>query len=130
MSNKKSGNPVDHHVGAKVRARRLALGLSQTVLADGLGLTFQQVQKYEKGSNRIGASRLQQIASLLKVEPSFFFVGAPGQTAKGGYKKAEDFVTDFLADKDAPALIDAFMAIKGRKLRRELVRLVEQIARA
>jgi transcriptional regulator with XRE-family HTH domain len=100
------------------------------VLADGLGLTFQQVQKYEKGSNRIGASRLQQIASILKVEPAFFFVDAPRQAGKPGNRPAHDLVAEFLAEKDADVLIDAFMAIKDRKLRRGLVGLVEQIARA
>lgn len=83
MLAKKITNPTDKHVGAKVRARRLMLGLSQMKLADGLGLTFQQVQKYEKGSNRIGASRLQQIAQLLKVEPSWFFEGGPRANTMG-----------------------------------------------
>src|ERR1044072_4777935 len=74
---KKEPNPADEHVGARVRMRRVMLGMSQEKLADGLGLTFQQVQKYEKGSNRIGASRLQQIALVLRVPVSFFFEGFP-----------------------------------------------------
>src|ERR1700680_2298696 len=74
----KTPNPTDKYVGARIRMRRLMLGMSQTALAQGLGLTFQQIQKYEKGVNRIGASRLQQIAHILRVPVEFFFEGAPG----------------------------------------------------
>ena len=74
---KKAPNPIDKHVGARVRMRRMMLSMSQEKLGDALGLTFQQVQKYEKGTNRIGASRLQQIANILQVPVSFFFEGAP-----------------------------------------------------
>src|SRR4051812_38028166 len=70
-------NPTDKHVGTRVRMRRMMLGMSQGKLGDALGLTFQQVQKYEKGTNRIGASRLQHIAHVLQVQESFFFDGAP-----------------------------------------------------
>ena len=83
MMAKKAPNPTDKHVGARVRMRRMMLSMSQEKLGDALGLTFQQVQKYEKGANRIGASRLQQIAHILQVPVSFFFDGAPnapGQT--------------------------------------------------
>ena len=81
---KKAPNDTDKHVGSRVRMRRMILGMNQTALGDALGLTFQQVQKYEKGTNRIGASRLQHIAQILKVPVSFFFDGAPevpGQAA-------------------------------------------------
>jgi transcriptional regulator with XRE-family HTH domain len=74
---KKVPNPIDRHVGSRVRMRRMMLGMSQEKLGDALGLTFQQVQKYEKGANRIGASRLQQISQILQVPVSFFFEGAP-----------------------------------------------------
>src|SRR4026209_2157183 len=74
---KKAPNPIDKHVGSRVRMRRMMLAMSQEKLGDALGLTFQQVQKYEKGTNRIGASRLQQISNILKVPVSFFFEGAP-----------------------------------------------------
>src|SRR5579884_3539019 len=77
MIAKKAPNPIDKHVGSRVRMRRMMLGMSQEKLGDAIGLTFQQVQKYEKGSNRIGASRLQQIALILQVPVSFFFEGAP-----------------------------------------------------
>ena len=72
----KAPNPIDKHVGARVRMRRLMVGMSQGKLGEALDVTFQQVQKYEKGSNRIGASRLQQLARVLEVPPSFFFEGA------------------------------------------------------
>ena len=77
MMAKKAPNPIDKHVGSRVRMRRMMLSMSQEKLGDALGLTFQQVQKYEKGTNRIGASRLQQIAHILQVPVSFFFEGAP-----------------------------------------------------
>ena len=77
MMAKKAPNPIDKHVGSRVRMRRMMLGMSQEKLGDSLGLTFQQVQKYEKGTNRIGASRLQQISQILQVPVSFFFDGAP-----------------------------------------------------
>src|SRR5271166_4294179 len=73
----KTPNPIDKHVGARVRMRRLILGMSQGKLGEALNVTFQQVQKYEKGANRIGASRLQQLARVLEVPPAFFFEGAP-----------------------------------------------------
>ena len=72
---KKVPNPIDKHVGSRVRMRRMMLGMSQEKLGDALGLTFQQVQKYEKGTNRIGASRLQQISLILQVPVAFFFEG-------------------------------------------------------
>ena len=83
---KKTPNPTDKHVGSRVRMRRMMLNMSQEKLGDALGLTFQQVQKYEKGTNRIGASRLQQISNILQVPVSFFFEGGPhgGGKAEGG----------------------------------------------
>ena len=101
MIKKTKPNPTDRHVGARVRMRRLMLDMTQTELGDGLGLTFQQVQKYEKGSNRIGASRLQHIAEILQVPISFFFEGT-GDT--GEFKAIEPkslFVSDFLAHRKA-----------------------------
>jgi transcriptional regulator with XRE-family HTH domain len=121
-------NPTDRHVGARVRMRRLMLDMTQTELADGLGLTFQQVQKYEKGANRIGASRLQHIAEILQVPISFFFEGT-GET--GEFKAIEPkslFVSDFLASSEGVALVKAYMKIKDAKLRRCIVQLVEQVS--
>src|SRR5271156_21827 len=83
MIAKKSPNPIDKHVGSRVRMRRMMLSMSQEKLGDALGLTFQQVQKYEKGTNRIGASRLQQISQILQVPVSFFFDGAPHVPGSG-----------------------------------------------
>jgi transcriptional regulator with XRE-family HTH domain len=132
MMAKKAPNPTDRHVGARVRMRRMMLSMSQEKLGDALGLTFQQVQKYEKGANRIGASRLQQIAHILQVPVSFFFEGAPDvpglQSAGMADTPSPAYVSDFLATSDGLALTKAFMKIKDAKLRRRIVDLVEQIA--
>ena len=128
---KKAPNPIDKHVGSRVRMRRMMLGMSQETLGDALGLTFQQVQKYEKGTNRIGASRLQQIAQILQVQVSFFFEGAPHSPGHGGGMSeapSPAYVADFLATADGLSLTKAFMRIKSSKLRRRIVDLVEQIA--
>jgi transcriptional regulator with XRE-family HTH domain len=108
----------------------MMLSMSQEKLGDALGLTFQQVQKYEKGTNRIGASRLQQIAHILQVPVSFFFEGAPHSAGHGGMSEAPSpaYVADFLATSDGLSLTKAFMRIKSSKLRRRIVDLVEQIA--
>ena len=132
MIAKKAPNPTDKHVGARVRMRRMMLGMSQEKLGDALGLTFQQVQKYEKGANRIGASRLQQISQILQVTVSFFFEGAPNAPGyqPDGMTEAPSpaYVADFLATSDGLSLTRAFMGIKDAKLRRRIVELVEQIA--
>src|SRR5208282_3534036 len=133
MMAKKAPNPIDRHVGSRVRMRRMMLGMSQEKLGNALGLTFQQVQKYEKGTNRIGASRLQQIAHILQVTVSFFFEGAPpvamGARAEGmSEAPSPAYVSDFLATSDGLALTKAFMRISDSKLRRRIVDLVEQIA--
>ena len=126
---KKAANPVDKHVGSRVRMRRMMLGMSQTKLGDGLGLTFQQVQKYEKGTNRMGASRLQHISHILQVPVPFFFEGAPGQTKGNGNAPSPAYVSEFLATTDGVALTKAFMRIEPR-LRRRIADLVEEIAGA
>jgi transcriptional regulator with XRE-family HTH domain len=133
MMAKKAPNPIDKHVGSRVRMRRMMLGMSQEKLGNNLGLTFQQVQKYEKGTNRIGASRLQQISQILQVPVSFFFEGAPttANAVRGdGMSEAPSpaYVSDFLATSDGLALTKAFMRISDSKLRRRIVDLVEQIA--
>ncbi len=129
---KKAPNPIDKHVGSRVRMRRMMLSMSQEKLGDALGLTFQQVQKYEKGTNRIGASRLPQISNILQVPVAFFFEGAPdmpGGRAPGGKDApSPTYVSDFLATSDGLALTKAFMRINDAKLRRRIVDLVEQIA--
>jgi transcriptional regulator with XRE-family HTH domain len=130
---KKAPNPIDKHVGSRVRMRRMMLGMSQEKLGDALGLTFQQVQKYEKGTNRIGASRLQQISNILQVPVAFFFEGAPHLPGTPGTIGMEDapstaYVSDFLATSDGLSLTKAFMRIPDAKLRRRIVDLVQQIA--
>ena len=127
---KKAPNPIDKHVGSRVRMRRMMLAMSQEKLGDALGLTFQQVQKYEKGTNRIGASRLQQISHILQVPVAFFFEGAPNlHGSNDGAKEAPSpaYVSDFLATSVGLSLTKAFMRIKEAKLRRRIVDLVEEI---
>ena len=101
-------------------------GMTQEKLGQALGVTFQQVQKYEKGTNRIGASRLQHIASIQQVPISFFFEDAPGQSSI--LDEPCDYVSGFLATSDGLALTKAYMHIENAKLRRSIVALVKQIA--
>jgi transcriptional regulator with XRE-family HTH domain len=126
-------NPTDKYVGSRVRMRRLMLHMSQERLADQLGLTFQQVQKYEKGTNRISASRLQEISNILEVPVPFFFEGAP--QPNGGMRRGDEtpslaYITDFLGNADGHALVKAFIKIKDATLRRSIVRMVEAIVAA
>jgi transcriptional regulator with XRE-family HTH domain len=121
---------IDQQVGSRVRMRRLMLKLSQTDLADGLGLTFQQVQKYEKGMNRIGAGRLQQIAHILQVPVTFFFETLPPNPLPTvAQDRSLAKLNDFMATRDGLTLAKAFMRIGDTKLRRRIVDLVEQIER-
>ncbi len=126
----KTPDPIDKYVGSRIRMRRIMLGMSQEKLGDALGLTFQQIQKYEKGTNRVGASRLQQIADVLQVHVSFMFEGAPGNASGTGMGESASppYVSDFLATSDGLALTKAFTRLKDAKLRRSIVDLVEQIA--
>ena len=132
----KVSNPVDRHVGSRVRMRRVLLGMSQERLGDALGITFQQVQKYEKGSNRIGASRLNQIAQTLGVAVAFFFEGAPVDAARegeaGGYGFADldqaTYVENAMTTPDGLLLAKAFARIKDRKRRRMLISMANTLA--
>jgi transcriptional regulator with XRE-family HTH domain len=124
-------NPIDKHVGSRLRMRRMMLGLSQEKLGAALKLTFQQVQKYEKGMNRISAGKLQQSAHILQVPVAFFFEGAPsvpGASRTKGIAPSPAYVIDFLATREGLALIKAFMQIKDAKVRRHIVDLMEEIA--
>lgn len=126
----KAPNPVDRYVGSRIRMRRIMLGMSQEKLGEALGLTFQQVQKYEKGTNRVGASRVQQIADILQVPVSFLFEGGPGAHLNAaGLSEAPSpaYVADFLATSEGLALTRAFTRIKDAKLRRSIVDMVENI---
>jgi transcriptional regulator with XRE-family HTH domain len=118
--------PADRQIAMRVRARRHQLGLSQEKLADGLGVTFQQVQKYENGTNRIGAGRLQRIAQLLGVEPGYFFRG--DQHAGNAAAAAPDAALVCAGTRDGAALIAAFNAITDRVFRDTVVRIAQALA--
>jgi transcriptional regulator with XRE-family HTH domain len=127
----KAPNPIDKHVGARVRMRRLMVGMSQGKLGEALEVTFQQVQKYEKGANRIGASRLQQLARVLEVPPSFFFEGAPssdGMSMGFAEPDSSSYVVDFLSTNEGLQLNRAFAAIKDPKVRKKILDLVQSLA--
>lgn len=136
MANKKQPNPIDVHVGSRVRLRRMMLGMSQEKLGENLGITFQQIQKYEKGTNRIGASRLQHIARVLTVPVSFFFEDAPGTpssepSASGvAERPSASYVVDFLSSSEGVQLNKAFIRIKDPKIRRKVIELVRAMAGA
>ncbi len=124
-------HPIDIHVGSRVRMRRVLLGMSQEELGRNLGLTFQQVQKYEKGTNRVSASRLAQIAEILGVTPMFFFdalpEGATG-TKKNGQAANKPPIESILQSPDGLQLNRAFARIEDPKVRRSLVDLVRAVA--
>jgi transcriptional regulator with XRE-family HTH domain len=129
LPRKKAPNPTDQHVGSRVRMRRMMLAMSQGKLGAALGLTFQQVQKYEKGTNRIGASRLQQISHILQVPVAFFFEGAPTALhGSNGSALSMAHIDDFVSNSDGLRLIAAFMRINNAALRRRIVMLVQEIA--
>jgi transcriptional regulator with XRE-family HTH domain len=125
MMPKKSPNLTDEHVGSRVRMRRIMLDMSQTTLGEAVGVSFQQLQKYEKGTNRIGASRLQQIAHVLQVPVAFFFDGA--QHVPAARDRPLNDLTAFMATREGLALAKSFMRISSVQLRRRIVDLVEQI---
>jgi transcriptional regulator with XRE-family HTH domain len=120
-------SPVDAFAGGLARSRRQELGMSQSAVADAIGLTFQQVQKYEKGINRMGSSRLMQIASVLGVAPSYFFEGAPGRKDPTAKSPSPDYIAEFVASRDGTALIKAFAKISDAKIRRNIVTLVARL---
>jgi transcriptional regulator with XRE-family HTH domain len=129
----KKPNPVDAHVGSRVRLRRMLLGMSQERLGESMGLTFQQVQKYEKGVNRIGASRLFQISKILDVPVQFFFEEAPyagdGSRAPGlAEPDSEAFILEFLNSREGLELNRAFVKIADPKVRKSVVDLVRALS--
>ena len=124
-------NTTDRHVGSRVRMRRLMMKMSQTRVADALGVTFQQVQKYEKGTNRISASRLQQMAGIFSVPVSYFFEGVPETTGgQNAGKETPDYIGRFIATREGIALAEAFSRIPDAGKRRLIVRLAEVLAEA
>lgn len=129
-ANKKKPNPIDIHVGGRIRLRRNMLGMSQERLGESLGITFQQIQKYEKGTNRVGASRLQAIASILEVPVAFFFEDAPGGGVSPGLSEENSttYVVDFLSSTEGLQLNRAFVRIADPKVRRKIIDLVRTLA--
>lgn len=125
MKTKPRANEVDAYVGKRIRACRLMQGMSQTGLASSLGITFQQVQKYENGKNRLGSSRLQQASNALGVPVSYFFDGAPGSTK---VQKQDGVDTAFFAIPGALDLAKAFAKIADGDARRQVVRMTEFVA--
>jgi transcriptional regulator with XRE-family HTH domain len=124
----KSTDPIDRRVGARIRMQRLLTGMSQTTLGDKTGITFQQIQKYENGKNRVSASRLQQIANVLMVKPDFFFDGGPGKAPNNtGLSEDSSFIDEFISSRDGLALAKAFGKITNGKTRRLARALVEQL---
>jgi transcriptional regulator with XRE-family HTH domain len=127
----KDPQPVDRHVGSRVRMQRMLTGISQEKLGAACGITFQQIQKYEKGSNRMGASRLHQIARVLGVPVEFFYEGVPTGQGSGGpivVDRDSRSLTDFLATSEGLELVKAFMAVKDQKVRRRIVDLTRAVA--
>ena len=130
-ADKKIPNPIDIHVGARVRLRRNMLGLSQEKLGEQLGITFQQVQKYEKGTNRIGASRLQEIASILQTPISYFFEDAPNRLAPQpglAEEETDKPIFDFLSSSEGLQLNRAFLRIEDSRVRKRIVDLVKSLS--
>jgi len=128
---KKTPNPIDVHVGSRIRLRRAMVGMSQEKLGESLGITFQQVQKYEKGTNRVGASRLQNIAAVLNVPVSFFFEDAPtgnAEAATGMAESSSSYVVDFLSSSEGLQLNRAFVKVSDPKVRRKIIDLVRSLA--
>ncbi len=126
----KRPNKTDVYVGGKVRMRRKMLGMSQEKLGEQLGITFQQVQKYEKGANRIGASRLQAISQILEMPISYFFPQETAAAGGMGENAQSDYVSDFMMSSEGIELNRAFAQIKDPNLRRKVIDLVRTMAAA
>ncbi len=130
-------NPVDVHVGGRVRQRRLLLGMSQTNLGDALGLTFQQVQKYERGTNRIGSSRLYDVSRVLDVPVTFFFDEMPAEVAANSpaqrrrtAKGPPDYKPDPMAKRETLQLVRAYYKIRDPQIRKLLFELAKALGAA
>jgi transcriptional regulator with XRE-family HTH domain len=130
-------NPVDVHVGARVRLRRTLLGMSQEKLGDAIGLTFQQVQKYERGANRIGSSRLFDLSRVLDVPIEFFFDEMPGDVAanspaqtRGMAEEPVSYELDPMAKRETLELVRAYYKITDPRVRRRVFELVKALSKA
>lgn len=128
--NPRGPNAVDRHVGSRVRLRRQLLNMSQEKLGEELGVTFQQVQKYERGTNRVGAGRLWHLAKVLDVPVSFFYEGVAETAHQPGFSEGDQtpIVDDFIQSADGVALAQAFARIKDTKVRRRILELVRTLA--
>ena len=128
--NARRANAMDVHVGTRVRLRRMLLGMSQEKLGEQLGLTFQQVQKYEKGVNRIGAGRLHDLGQVLGVPVQFFYEQVPGGVPGHGFAEqpADTFVVEFLSTREGLELNKAFVRITDPRVRRSILDLVRSLA--
>lgn len=125
----KAPSPIDMHVGSQIRLHRKMIGMSQTALAERLGITFQQVQKYEKGTNRVGASRIQGIASILGIKVNLLFPNSlPGSDHEAGSGREGRELEAFAASSEGFALNQAFTKIKNADVRRRVVALVSALA--
>jgi transcriptional regulator with XRE-family HTH domain len=121
--------PVDKHVGERVRMRRIMMKMSQTELAEKLGITFQQVQKYEKGTNRIGAGRLHRISQILDVPITYFFEDVPGQKSGSGRNAAlPDYLVKFMGTSQGQRVVQGLASISDRKILNHVMELVDSIA--
>jgi len=129
ITDEKEKNPVDLHVGARVRLRRKSLGLSQEALGNALGLTFQQVQKYERGANRISASKLHETARFLKVPVAYFFDNFATTESNEPFTESasEQAIHTFLATAEGVELAEAFPRIRNAQRRRKLLELVKAL---
>ena len=126
MNDERAANAIDRKLGQRVRTRRLEIGMSQERLAELLGVSFQQVQKFEKGINRIAASRLYDISSALDVPVSRFFEGLSGR-AGGVAEPSKDYIDDALATPEGSQLMSLFASIKSVKVRRRVIELVRAL---
>jgi transcriptional regulator with XRE-family HTH domain len=127
MAKIKRSNPIDAHVGSRMRMRRMMLGMSQEKLATAFGVSFQQVQKYEKGMNRMGSSRLQHAASVLNVPVSYFFEGGADGPFESPSYLSPSYVDDFVTTSDGLRLMKAFLRLRPA-LQRRIVALVNEVA--
>jgi transcriptional regulator with XRE-family HTH domain len=127
---KKSTGTIDKEIGSRMRMRRMLIGMSQEKLGEMLGLTFQQVQKYEKGTNRISVARMIEIAKILGVDIHFFFDGLTGGGKAAGFAEPAQppYMSEFMATQEGLQLMRSFMDIKSPKLRRSVVQLAITLA--
>jgi transcriptional regulator with XRE-family HTH domain len=121
-------NPVDVYIGRRVRMRRVEIGMSQALLGKQIGVTFQQIQKYEKGANRIVASRIQQIGKALEAPASFFFDGAPGGWEGESSSQTSPALLELFGTREGQMLVNSFVRIADAEIRRSFVFLIEKVA--